>query len=630
MRSVLRFVVGLVATLLCIPVAWADVDVVTLDGSGRTIAAPTSWDESRDIEIRINSVVDCQALRLTYAWFDDVKEPEPLAPLATAMSPTSGCGNPLVQPAFRIARKGAKGRMLMYTLWRLVDADANLGQAGVDLNTALAALNQTTSPWLVTNATLDDLLKQAVQLDAATIARLDAEIALHERDLTALDGDAKLFAGTSDPAGIQRLGAILVEIRTLRTTLNGKQGERTTSTKHRQELEAIRPKVSAHQTAVGDLQGSCPRAEIRKVGGLLPFERSRTVYYNFSAIEAPPGYALFLMSGYPRVTEDDRLFALIANRRLRDHKYSFLLSATRQITAPPLLAPVRPSFDVTKLAVPGVNTLMLGVDDAIVKSPCGPRVPIVAASAETAFRDSILPFQDRFQGNDQLTVSISTYLANLTTDKTTTKVDKGVTTVTKESLVEGKSVNLLDQIKYPQVRALYRFNVAIGPMVSDLREPVLTRVKTAANDPDTATVDEARYKTEVFRGDRRVVPTLLFSTYIKRVDIQDPVWAKRARGWWLPGWRMLPAPALGFGLINPTDNAFLGGTAEVFENVHLFVGVHNGKVAVEVKPTDAEGAPLSVDRAERDSQDPKTRPERRWDLAYGATFNINVFGAIFK
>jgi hypothetical protein len=114
------------------------------------------------------------------------------------------------------------------------------------------------------------------------------------------------------------------------------------------------------------------------------------------------------------------------------------------------------------------------------------------------------------------------------------------------------------------------------------------------------------------------------------VDIQEPVWGKCETLGYCPGWRAFPAPSVGFAINNPADNVFAGFTSEVFENIHVFFGWHNGKISELLKVRDDEGTDLVVTNADRDSADPKTQSIRKWDRAYGVTFNINIVGSFFR
>jgi len=644
LQIVLTSAVLLTATSMASAQGSAESNTVVLDPSGRTLSAATSWAEDQPITIRFRGEVStvCENLRVSYAWHDDVMEPEPLFADAKAVYGTietkSLASCKTNSPSLEIPRVSGK-RMLTYTVWKLGTPTESDGTAKAAVENELMRLrplfdpNNTISIKSLTReafADLRDLLETtAVGLDEAVTRRADT-VTLDARNLKGLEEDAKLFAGTSDATGIQTLRGILADLRTARDALRASQDAQAGDQRSSKALRSVRDRMLE---AVFFPVKACASATVLKIGGLLPARTSKSVYYNFTQSPAPPGVSLVLMGGYPRVNQDDRLFAIVANRALTAHRYPFTLSATRVVSAPPILAPVRPTFDVAKAIAPGDSAVHLlsntekSKTDATVMIQCDAVVD--ASSVNTAFRDSVLPFQERFVGNEVLTVSISTYISHLATDKSTTTVEGTDSKVTKQTIVEAKVVDLVDSVKYPQVRALYRFNFATGAVVSSLRDPSFVRVKTAANDPDTTTVDEARYQLETSEGSGRVFPAFLLSTYLKRVDIQEPVW-RRCGTARCPGWRMLPAPSVGFSIANPADNVFIGVTSELLENVHLFVGRHNGKVNELVTPRDGSGTDVDIVRADRDSADPKLRTRRTWDWAWGVTFNINALSSFIK
>jgi len=634
---------------LATPVAFAQTlpaNTVRLQATGQTIEASTSWNEKESIRLEFPSELPkahCEQLRITYLWHDDIKEPEPLLIEKGKAGTLQFCEEDANRPTFVIARENPNRKMLTYVVWEVLSADSGILPSGsaerrtrgdkilkerdrLGLQGELVPDPNNPDPikGFITN------IETAFGTSESATAALTAKIALDERTLAAHEADAKLYAGISDPAGLKALDAILTNIRAARVQLNADQDARTAESQRLKDLKQLLADVRAYRLAVADQQHLCERAKVLKIGGLLPSERSKSVYYNFTTSPAPPDFTLLLMAGYPRITQDDRLFAIVANRQLSVHPYPFALSVTKQVSAPPLLGAVRPTFDITKAIAPGTERTGL-VPLAETREQCDAKyVPVEEQSLRTAYRDSVLPFQDRFVGNDILGVSIATYLPYTTSDKVTTKTDGGKTTVTKENVEESKVVDLLKDVKYPQVRALYRFNFAMGVIVSRLKEKSFVRMKTAANDPDTSSVDEARYMLQEAEGTARVFPAFLFSTYLKRVDIQDPVWSRCKTIRWCPGWRALPAPSIGFALTNPADNAFVGITSEVFENIHFYLGGHNGKISELLTPRDDNGEEITVRNADRDSADPKTQPARRWGFSYGVTFNINIVGSWFK
>jgi hypothetical protein len=179
--------------------------------------------------------------------------------------------------------------------------------------------------------------------------------------------------------------------------------------------------------------------------------------------------------------------------------------------------------------------------------------------ADDAYSDVILPFGQKSKGGDVLDLTISTYAEVVTLDKETTgnKPEKTRTT-------ERKLVDLIRETELPQVHALYRFDVSPGLILSSLRDHEYFKAKTASDDPLTKEINEARYRTDDVRGEWRAFPTLAFTLYLKRVDIQERITLDEV---------LIPHPTVALALdsLDPSKNMFFGFMHEFpVRNTHLF------------------------------------------------------------
>ena len=615
---------------------------VVVDPAGRTLEMPDRWNEGQPIVIEVRGSeapigvpkrAQACRFRLSAQWHTTSREPAPIDGLAARPVDCPGAQADARPAVFHIARPATPAAALTFNLWELLpprDRPAHENRKDALLQAA-AGFGVAVE---IGNASAALLVPEGQLTTAVEAATSDATVL--ERTLTGLESDARILTGGPSQVPAQRILTLLDEIRTTRAALNDRRDATKAAERRRQDLRVLRKDIDAWVAAEEAGEAVCDRAALRRVGGLLPFVRARSVFYDFIVTPqgAPPGFLLALRPEYPVVTEDDRLYAIVTNRTLRDHAYGFTLSVTRQSAPPPNLGAVRPTFDVSKPVAwvhPTVHIDIGPVPGLPCPEPKQAQPPIDAESLETAIRDSVLPFQERLRGNDIPVVTISTYARQTTTDKSTTKVDSGKETVVKETITEAKPVDVLKDVKYPQVRALYRFNFSTGVALSSLREPSFTTVKTAADNPDTATVNESRFRLEETPGERRTLPLFLLSTHARRVDIQEPVWRRCLRFLACPGWRALPAASFGFALTSPADNFFVGATTEVLENIHLFVGAHNGKVSSRiVLARDENGVEVPIENLDRDGTNPPTVPTRRWEFAWGVHFNINIITTLWK
>ena len=180
---------------------------------------------------------------------------------------------------------------------------------------------------------------------------------------------------------------------------------------------------------------------------------------------------------------------------------------------------------------------------------------------------------------------------------------------------EAKLTNLLDKVALPQVHALYRFNVATGVVVSNVRRPIFSTVKSEV-DPDSG---KPIYSTVETRGDRPVQAVAMLGVYLRRVDIQNRVSAKDV---------LIPALTVGFSLTSPADNVYVGLKHETVRNVQLAYGLHFAR-ATRLGPSDVDAGSPKPSDAPRPS--PATYTAFVKPGGYiGVTINVTFITNIFK
>jgi len=321
-----------------------------------------------------------------------------------------------------------------------------------------------------------------------------------------------------------------------------------------------------------------PRYVIKKVGALIVGKRAKSVYYDVQYGLGPHGIALRRFGNLPRITQDDYLYAVIANNRTRQHKHPFMLEVNATAAPVPDPTPIRPTPDT-----PG---LLSGIWAAL------DRTPPPSIEVADAYQDIVLPFGNTFPGGHELAVTIKTY------------VDK------KDASGSGTTpqpVTLIDKEKYPQVRTLYRYNVTTGVLVSHLRDPSFTKEPVT----DNAT-SVTRYRIMEREGDLRVLPVIALSWHLWRVDIQEPV-----------GWSFLqPSITLAFPAPDVEKNVFIGFSHEIIRNTQVFYGAHFGKI----KQLDAGARFLE----ETTASQPSTSDVYQVQFAAGMTMNLNFVLQVLK
>lgn len=582
--GILRFVAAL--TLLAAPYdstaapqeaaskSAAGGNAVTLSASGRTIAV------SRDIPAGVlkigvlddrTPVTVCNdkkefrpgPLKLRYLVLPDVSSPRELS-----SSEGEAAGDP-VDGVFA-TRAVTRGSFVMFNLSRdpSPDRDAPI------LLTCWGSIRDAKG--------LQSRREDDVKSKEEAVKKTQALITTLRQRIESQRADAATFGGRGESA--ERIAETLKRVEETRGAL----------TKAETELVTQQEELATAQEALADTPGeirdnlgmSLSDAEytvtalgagsLLKVGGVL-IGSSKGVYYDFASYSPRSSLQLMPIGDYPVVRYGERQFAVVANVISSEHSYGFFLAATAHDGAVVNTDPVRPTFPISA-----------GEAAAAVKE-----LPKRRATSR-AYTDVVLPIRGTFAPNQYPEVTISTERAADDDPKKRT------------------AVTLVDKAKYPQFRALYRYNFNTGVFASSLRSSEFTKVKTRDDDPLTEKVDESLYRIQTTASEMQVKPLFAFTYYVKPVDVQAPVSHER----WIPN------PTLGFAFANPADNIYFGFSHEVLRNAQVFYGWHWGLVKEAVARNEVS--------EDRDASAPLTREKRRAAFGVGATFNVAVITKIFK
>ena len=268
--------------------------------------------------------------------------------------------------------------------------------------------------------------------------------------------------------------------------------------------------------------------------------------------------------------------AVFANVRTRTYPYRFTLSATAQDGAVVNTDPARPSFAAASPEAAKNDALPTArvEDDVLV--------------------DVVLPVRGSYAPNQYPEVTILTERPSPDDPK------------------KLASVTLVDKARYPQFRALYRYNFNTGVFASRVQPSTFQKVRTVPDDPATKDVDESRYRIEEVHGATTVTPVFGFTYYPKPVDIQSPVSFER----------YIPAPTIAFAFSNPANNLFFGFSHEILRNAQLVWGWQWGVVKQRLNRDDVT--------EDANGTDPPTIERRDVAFSFGLTFNIVAISKIFK
>lgn len=539
---------------------------IVLDGSGRTITSDTQFSPSRDIQIDVPAapVNVCGkafaplGTEVRYVVQADIGQPRVLR--AGEGTPATAKGT-----VFTIAAT-KKTSFVIYNVVTTFDTgDADLKTCGQ----RVAVEEGREEEW---KQDVEDL--EADVADAgASLARLRERLKSEQQDVAAFTGMegagpqlAAAIASTSATRALvaaadQALAAKQAELDDARSTLAG-FGARAQA--------ALGAELGWARYLVGGLNNGL----VTKVGAIAVGGRRKIVLYDFASVSSRSTLQLMPLANYPIVRYGDEVVAVIANVNRQAHPYPFQLSLTVTAGAPIDIEPVRPTFDAAGEGDRGVAA----------------RPP---ASAR-AYVDVVLPLRGTFAPNAIPEVTILTERPSDADPK------------------KPASATLVDKARYPQFRALYRYNFNTGIARSTLQRAEFSKVRIADDDPATEQVNESRYRILESRADPRIMPVAAFTYYLKPVDIQAPA-----------GWeRLIPNPTIGFAVANPADNVFLGWSHEVLRNTQVFWGWHWGTQKELVARND-----ISEDH---DATAPVTRDRFARAFSVGVTFNVASVARLFK
>jgi hypothetical protein len=340
------------------------------------------------------------------------------------------------------------------------------------------------------------------------------------------------------------------------------------------------------------LAESAKEAQIlRKVGVIIQGARKRPIVYNFSAATGTVPDRLVRVSDLPRLTDFDIGYVIVSNIVPKDHPQPFDITVTWKAGSVLTLTPVRPVLDV-----PGTKgtAKLLGVD---------------LSGEDTAYRDVVAEIESlRFHGGEVPQLTVQTRGRAVTADKIVTTDG----TVSQTKTEEVKDILLLDKSDLPQVRTHYRYNFTTGIAASSLRNPAFQKVRTVADDPTTTIVNEARYRIDRQRGDRRVNGFLGLTYYLRGIDTLRPLTLREA---------LIPNPTVGFGLSEPLENAFFGFSNEIVRNGQIVWGIHCGKVNELVERNDIN--------ENEDATAPVTKKKFHAKPFIGLTLNLKFLDKVF-
>lgn len=547
--------------------------VLTLDAAGRTLTASSAIKAGVDLSIKIappaGDIRLCGSTpikvtrgkrTLRILGLPDVTPPREL-------KENEGEDIDEVGGAFRIAAKHT-GAFVMFNLFEA--AATQNKELGECWDSVQEAKRKRTD------------LEKHISLQKGVIKDRETDIAVLRPRLESQRADAAIFDGSGDTA--ERIAAILKVAEETRTVLTAKESELVAAQLSLRDSEETLSKADA--TEADELGMKAADAEYLlasviagaqlKVGGIVT-GKLKAAYYDFGTFSPRSTLQMTPMGDFPVVRYGERVFAVIANVLSASHPYAFFLTAVAQDGAVVNTEPVRPTFDIATGEAAGA------------KQP----LPKQRVNAR-AYTDVILAVRGSFVPNQYPEVTIST-------ERAADDDPKKRTTVT-----------LVDKAKYPQFRALYRYNFNTGVFGSRLRTSNFTKVKIKDDDAATEDVDESRYRIDESRADASVKPLFAFTYYLKPVDIQAPVGHER----------FIPNPTLGFAFANPADNIYLGFSHEILRNAQLFWGWHWGFTKKLVPRND-----VSEDRV---SDAPQTRERRQRAFGIGATFNVDVIKRIFQ
>ena len=559
--------------------------VVRLSRDGRTLAIPTAFDERHAIvfDIEPGGSAPCFSTRpeagrleIHYQFVNEPEQPDTLP--ATSDTATIDGRLHTIPPS-------STGRFVVFNLWER-SADVTTATERAEL---FKCLTQRRAAQQVLDEKKSAVDQAEVRAREAT-TELESFAAQEKRLVGAIaayqhvggNGTDRVVALQETLARVQaqsqkaaaKLKAAVAEATGAKAQLAAEEARLGTTAA---DFIASSNRLSGFLQAK-TLSSTYFEALVLRVGGILARRTDKAVYYDLWERKPTDVVAIVPMGSQPAVRYGDRLFAVLTNVLLGSFDQPFAIRIKEQAGSVINTSPVRPVFSAAAVR-------------SAAESAAGPPEPRVTTSA-AVFRDVFLPVTGAFAPNDYAEVTI----------------------VTEANDADGnpKEVKIVDQGKFPQFRALYRYNLNTGVLQSRLRSPTFTKVKISDDNPETKDVNEAKYRTDAAPGHTQVLPMFAFTLYPVPVDIQGPVTQER----WIP------APTVGFGFTNPGKEVFLGFSHEIVRNAQLIYGWHFGEVT--------ELVTRNATSEDSDATAPVTQKGRDKAFAIGLSFNINIVKEIFK
>ncbi|MBM4353307.1 MAG: hypothetical protein FJ109_05830 [Deltaproteobacteria bacterium] len=581
--------IGAVAAILVVLAACGrPVTVVTLerDGRQRGVTTERGGEVGTRIQILLPPGSSAEDLEVTYACLDRIAQPYLLSVDGTA--------------AYRDAEPGlatfwlpeCTGRMVVYNVVEPTGCRL-LEQRQESLKEAVRRCEQQnhTADFAAEVATLGKVRSELTEERDKFATETASHLKELEEELALRESEKREFISVGTPAALAELKKTQELVRRLSAErLEYEKQSQAKLAEHDRNLFELTAQIDEAQEA---RDAPCrplteerdrTRAELRACGGpgprilrlgaIIPGRNRETVWYR---VEQPSkgGSASRLahLGDFPRPENGDELYVQVVDRDPNVLPGPFGLNVTLTPGTEPNPAPLRPMFDPGRAA--------FSTEESPRPPPVVPRAPLV---------DVILPAERELHGGDVPSLSVT---------------HPGINADGKPA-----DVTLVSSV-LPQVRSLYRFNLSAGMALSSLDEVKYSKKTQFADDPATADTNEAVYQTMKSGNTFQVQPLLAFTVYWLPMDIQEPV-----------SWRdLLPSPTIGFGLLSPLDNLYLGFSHEFVRNLQFVWGLHLGKVT-HLLDEEADALELRIPDA------PKTVEAIQAGFFGSIQFNFNFFAKL--
>ena len=437
--------------------------------------------------------------------------------------------------------------------------------------------------------------KEASQLDEIT--KLTAEVAAQKVAIEKAKKEQKrlasLLAQTSADIGDLKSSAAEAAVKEIVRLQQERRDIQARNQVEQGVIDGANDIIDQDKEALTKLQEIQLADVLMKIGVVVQGRRTVPVVYRFSDTTTDIPARLDRLTNLTSITDYDTAYAIISNVVSGKHPNPFAISVAFKDGVAMTLTPVRTVQDVpgtgAKIASDEIKPNLVGESDA--------------------YRDVIAELESlRFHGGQVPQLTVKTRGIVVTEDKSTTA--DGQTTTSRTEAVQ--DIKLLDNSDLPQVRTHFRYNFTTGIAASTLRDPEFQKVVTTADDPATKDVNEARYRVDRRRGDRRLNGFLGLTYYWRGVDSLNPLTA--AEGF-------IPNPTIGFGLNTPTENLFVGFSNEFLRNAQVVWGLHYGKITELVDRNEANEA--------ADATAPITRKRFHAKPFVGLTLNLKFLDKVF-